>query len=133
MPWKQLGRKWHTMRKSLPKNGRIPWEFDLIEALLPQIESAFEDCEPDYNIRSKINWNSKAGGQLMAELHTKRADGVDLIVYVQHDAVTIGSIAELGAEQQISQHRDGRDAVRIRFTSKNQVNTIAVKKFLSQR
>ncbi len=33
MPWKVLGRKWHLVKTGLPANGRVPWEFELVNEL----------------------------------------------------------------------------------------------------
>ncbi|MCA9188752.1 MAG: excinuclease ABC subunit A, partial [Planctomycetales bacterium] len=132
MPWKQLGRKWHLMRKSLPKNGRIGWQFELLEKLLPMVESALPDSTADYTIRSKINWARQSDSVHVAELHTKRADGVDLVLLCAHDSITVGAIAGFGTEQDIRRHRDGRDAVRIRFTTAKQCEQKGLKEFLRE-
>jgi excinuclease ABC subunit A len=125
MPWKKLGRKWHLMRKGLPGNGRIPWEFDVLERLLPILENALPSLEVDYGIRSKINW-AQPDGRVVAELHTKRSDGVDLVLTVPAASTTIGAIAQLGASQEIEPHKDGFDRVRIRFTRIDQLQTASV-------
>ena len=120
-PWKQLGRKWHLLKKGLPNNGRIGWKFSTIEKLLPVVESAMNGCKVDYGIRTKINWKN-VDGSPAAELHTKRKDGLNLVLYVPSGSVTIGAIAELGFEQSISAHRSGTDAVKIRFAGVSQVS-----------
>ena len=120
MPWKQLGRKWHLMKKGLPKSP--DWEFRTVEKLLPVVEQAFGNCDVDFSIRSKINWKHKVGGRSAAELHTKRKDGVDLMVFVPKDSVTIGAVAEFGSEQEVKPHCDNYDGVRIRFTAASQIN-----------
>ena len=129
MPWKKLGRKWHLLRKGLPGNGRIPWEFGLLEILLPQVEAGMQSFEVDYQIRTKINWTRESSGRLIADLQTKRSDGVDLCVYSRPGEVTIGSIAALGASQEISAER-GVDCVRIRFTTEAQAKSQDVAAFL---
>lgn len=120
-PWKQLGRKWHLMKKGLPK--RPAWNFETLDKLLPAVEKSFAGCEADFGIRSKINWKDKESGQPRAELHTKRKDGVDLVVYVPTASVTVGTIAQFGTEQQIQPARNGTDAVRLRFDDPNQITT----------
>jgi excinuclease ABC subunit A len=130
-PWKQLGRKWHLMRKGLPKNGRVPWKSGTIEAVLPVMEVALESCDVDYGIRSKINWIRASDKRPIAEMHTKRMDGVDLIVFVPHDSVTIGSIAKCGHDQEITEHRNGRDAVRIRLVNPKQATDRTLHKFVA--
>jgi len=121
-PWKQLGRKWHVMRKGLPNNGRIRWKFSTVEKLLTVVESALKDCSVDYGIRSKINWKHEDGSPA-AELHTKRKDSLDLVLFVPAGSATVGAIAEFGLEQDITAHRSGADAVRIRFDGISQVSS----------
>ena len=129
MPWKKLDRKWHLLRRGLPGNGRIPWEFGLIESLLPKVEQAFQGYQTDYQIKSKINWTRESDDRLLAELHTKRSDGVDLCVYTRPGEVTVGAIAELGESREISVVR-GAACVRIRFTSEKQVQSAGLDEFL---
>ncbi len=119
MPWKQLGRKWHLLKKGLAK--KPTWEFAALEKLLPIAEKAFAASDMDFSAKSKINWK-RADGTLAAELHTKRKDGVDLLVYVPSDTITAGAVAKFGAEQEVKPHRSGQDCVRIRFTAADQVD-----------
>jgi excinuclease ABC subunit A len=131
MPWKKLGRKWHLMQKGLPQNSRGQWEFRVVEQLLPIVEKAFSGCEADYGIRGKVLW-SGAEGRPAAELHTKRSDGVELVVFCPGGRVTIGSIADHGASQQVEPSRDGRDAVRLLFKTERQVKATALKALLTR-
>lgn len=131
MPWKKLGRKWHLLQKGLPQNSRGQWEFQVVEQLLPVVEEAFRDCEADYGIRGKINWTT-TDDQPVAELHTKRSDGVELVVFCPGGRVTIGSIADHGASQQVEPARDGRDAVRMLFKTAKQVKATALKALLTR-
>ncbi|MEZ6129417.1 MAG: excinuclease ABC subunit UvrA [Planctomycetaceae bacterium] len=117
-PWKQLGRKWHLMKKGLPKNPE--WDFGAVERLLPVVENVFGDCETDFSAKSRIAWKSH-NGETVAELHTKRKDGIDLLIYVPKDSVTIGAIAALGLEQEVKPNGDNVDCVRIRFTNASQI------------
>jgi excinuclease ABC subunit A len=135
MPWKQLGRKWHLMRKGLPGNGRVAWEFGLLEKLLPVVEAVFGTNEVgtytvDYGIRSKINWERERDQQTVAELHTKRSDGADLMVYAPAGSITIGAIAALGVSQEVTPHKGEMDQVRIRFDKSTQVDSDELMKFL---
>ncbi len=126
MPWKQLGRKWHLMKKGVPATGRGVWDIKIVERLLPVVESHLEKCDVDYGIRSKINWTEAKSGNPVAELHTKRSDGVDLILYSPSGKVTLGAIAAIGESQDIQPARDGQDAVRIRFTKFEQLGNKAL-------
>ena len=118
-PWKQLGRKWHLMKKGI--SGRVGWTLSTVEKLLPVVEDAFNECSVDYGIRTKINWKH-SDGSAAVELLTKRRDYLDLVVFVPPGSVTIGAIASFGADQEIKPHRNGSDAVRIRFDGVSQVS-----------
>lgn len=120
-PWKQLGRKWHLLKKGLPK--RPTWAFKTLEKLLPVVENAFAEDDVDFGVRSKINWKQKETGDPIAELHTKRKDGVDLVVFVPSDSVTVGTIAQFGVTQEIKPTRNNTDAVRIRFDDPDQITS----------
>lgn len=119
-PWKVLGRKWHTMKKGLPK--RLTWDFETVEAILKPVESRFAQATPGFDARSKIVWKNDSGTPV-AELHTKRKDGVDLVLFVPKDSVTIGVVAKFGIDQEIKSARQANtDTVRLRFTSPSQIN-----------
>ncbi|MEQ9412105.1 MAG: excinuclease ABC subunit UvrA [Fuerstiella sp.] len=120
-PWKQLGRKWHLMKKGLPKKPQ--WDFAVMEKLLPLVERCLMEFDVDDGIRSKINWKQKSSGTPAAELHTKRKDGVDLVLFVPRDSITVGAVADFGAEQDVRPLANKRDAVRIRFTTPAQITT----------
>ena len=119
-PWKQLGRKWHLLKKGLPK--KTEWDFKTIEKLLPVAEKAFETHNADFSVRSKMTWSS-SNGDPVAELHSKRKGSVDLVVFVPKDTVTIGVVAEIGASQEVKSLRSDWDAVRLSFTAPSQVNS----------
>ena len=63
MPWKQLGRKWHLMKKGLPAVGRGVWDITIVESLLPVVESHLGKCDVDYGIRSRIHWTEAKSGK----------------------------------------------------------------------
>jgi excinuclease ABC subunit A len=115
MPWKKLGRRWHELRKGLPDRSDSPWDFEVIDQLLPIVEQTFKDFVVDYGFRSKITWSHPNGGGVAVELHTKRSDGVDLCLYCRPGEVTIGSIASIANDRSITP-TDPRDLVRLRFT-----------------
>jgi len=121
MPWKQLGRKWHSMKKGLPASGRVAWEFEALETLLPLLESLLSPFDVDFGVRSKINWTRRSDGALVAELHTKRSDGIDFVAFCPEGVVTKGAVASVGAFQDIESTRNGREAIRIRFETLAQV------------
>lgn len=109
------------MKKGVAATGRGVWDINIVERLLPVLKSHFVNSDVDYGIRSKINWTQTKGGKPVAELHTKRSDGVDLILYFPTGQITIGAIAAFGESQDIQPTKDSQDAVRIRFTKLEQL------------
>ncbi|MCA9011489.1 MAG: ATP-binding cassette domain-containing protein, partial [Planctomycetaceae bacterium] len=132
MPWKQLGRKWHLMKKGLPAVGRGVWDFSTVETLLPVIETALGKFDVEYGLRSKICWSSAGDKRPVAELHTKRSEGLDLVMFFPAGEITIGAIATIGESQAIEPTRDGYDAVRVRFTKLDQLKPKEIVKLLNE-
>lgn len=119
-PWKQLGRKWHLMKKGLPK--RPTWKFAALEELLPVVETACEGMPVDYGNRSKIIFGNPKKDRAYAEVWTKRKDFTDVVLYVPTDTITVGVIAKFGSEQEVAPRANGKDAVSIRFKTAAQVS-----------
>lgn len=131
MPWKKLGRKWHLLRKGLPGNGRIPWNFDLLAELLPVLESSFGDLQPDYAIRTKINWSNPRTGRLAVELHTKRTEGAELCLYGVPGEISLGRISTFGSQRSITP-AEGCDEIRIRLTQTEHATDPQLAGFLAE-
>lgn len=125
MPWKQLGRKWHLLKKGLPKSP--DWNFKTLEKLLPIVEASYSNHSIDFGVRSKISWAKKKTNTPVAELHTKRKNAVELHVFVPKDSVTVGAVAEFGKDQEIKPHKDGTDVVRLSFTSPDEISASLAK------
>ena len=119
MPWKQLGRKWHLMKKNLPK--RPGWKFEALEKLLPLVESACAGMSVDYGHRSKIVFGDSKKQTAYAELWTKRKDFTDVVLYVPTNTITVGAIAKFGSDQLVIPRTERKDAVSIRFTTGTEV------------
>ena len=65
-------------------------------------------------------------------MNTKRRGGIDLALFSQPGQFTLGRIAEFGDEREIVSQRNGREAVKIRFTKMNQITSKAFKAFLQE-
>src|SRR5690606_11133746 len=52
---------------------------------------------------------------VISQVHTKRRGGIDLTLFTEAGTVTLGRVADLGHDRIIKPHRNGRDAIRIRF------------------
>lgn len=120
MPWKQLGRKWHFMKKGLPK--RPSWEFAALEKLLPLVEEAVGEDQPvDYGNRGKVVFGDPKKDSVYVEVWTKKKDFAEVVLYVPTNTITVGAIAKFGWDQQVVPRAKERDAVSIRFQLESEV------------
>ncbi|MCA9053575.1 MAG: hypothetical protein KDA75_07045, partial [Planctomycetaceae bacterium] len=131
MPWKVLGKKWHLSRKGFPSKKRVHWDAAVLEQLLNVLETSLNGCEPDWSNKTQITWKTADGGPL-AELQTKRREGVFLTLLTAPGKIALGQIADLGAEREITTHRSGQDAVRVKFTLTDEVKRSELIKLLKQ-
>ena len=131
-PWKVLGRKWHLSRKGFPSRKRITWEADVVEELAQLLEETLRDCETDWGNKQVANFTEKSSGRLSATLHTKRREGVDLTLLAEPGRFALGRFAALGADRSLQTARDGREAIKIRFDSVDQVRQKPLTKFLEE-
>ena len=66
----------------------------------------------------------------VGNLVTKRPAGLDFAIYVRCGSVQLGQVASIGIDPEIAPHKDGLDAVRLRFTNVDQVKSLALRSFL---
>ena len=129
-PWKKLGRKWHLMRKGFLA-GTIEWDVDVLEGVFGLLEKHLPDARIDWTQKVVVNYS--VGKATVANVVTKRPGGVELNVFVSAGSVTLGEVAEIGIDPEISAHRDGQDVVRLRFTKLSHVRSTALENFLREQ
>ncbi|MEZ6046526.1 MAG: excinuclease ABC subunit UvrA [Planctomycetaceae bacterium] len=130
MPWKQLGRKWHLLRKGFPSNKRVKWPAELIDELCELCEQQ-KGVELEYGQKQVIAVTHKKSKQKLATIHTKRREGVDLTLFDNKGEITLGRIADLGADREIKETTGGGHTVKIRLDDPSQVRTAEFPKMLN--
>jgi excinuclease ABC subunit A len=128
-PWKQLGRKWHTMRKGFLQ-GTVQWHPAVLEELIVLLEAMLPDASIDWTQKVVVNYTT--GGKPIANLVTKRPPGLDFVVFVPSGSVQLGELSSIDAASEISPYKNGLDGVSFRFTKTSQVKSNALKQFLSK-
>jgi hypothetical protein len=58
--------------------------------------------------------------------------GLDLVMFFPAGEVTIGTVAAIGESQAIEPTRDGLDAVRLRFTTSEQLKNNDIRQLLNE-
>ncbi|GAB4142137.1 MAG: excinuclease ABC subunit UvrA [Planctomycetaceae bacterium] len=131
-PWKVLGRKWHLLRKGFPSGKRVKWEADTLDSLFALLESVMPKGAVDWSSKSVVNYRVKKNGKLWASVHTKRREGIDLVLYTEPGRFALGGISKFGSEREIGTHRNGSEAIRIRITEAKQIRSKAFQTFLKE-
>jgi excinuclease ABC subunit A len=131
LPWKVLGKKWHVSRKGFPSNKRIAWNAEVVERLLDILEVSLPGYEVDWSNKLRVVWTN-AAGDAVVEVGTKRREGLLLSVFTSPGAIALGQISDLGAEREIAPHRNGREVVRVMFTTTDQVDAAAISRLVKR-
>ncbi len=131
-PWKVLGRKWHLSRKGFPSGKRVRWAPEVLDELFDLLERTCPNGEVEWGNKQVVYFRAKDDNAYRAAVHTKRRGGVDVLLLGEPGSVTLGKISEFGSEREIAPHRDGREAVKIRFDQLDQIRQSKLKKFLSE-
>ncbi|RMF88592.1 MAG: excinuclease ABC subunit A, partial [Planctomycetota bacterium] len=115
LPWKALGKKWHTLDRGFPPGTSRRWNPELLDRL----------CELLLQVvpNSRIGWKNKVTvpfvhpdtGTAWAILHTKRPNALRLVLPVPKNRITQGRILSIGRSPSIDGSRDDVDHVRLRF------------------
>ena len=131
MPWKVLGRKWHESRKGFPSNKRVSWKAGVVESLFDLLEESIPEPTFDWGNKTVVAVMN-AGGDSLAEVQTKRRDGLYLTLLAEPGEIALGQISDLAADQEISPHRSGKEAVRLRFDALKQVKSPKLRRLLTK-
>ncbi|VAX40264.1 Excinuclease ABC subunit A, partial [hydrothermal vent metagenome] len=131
-PWKVLGKKWHLSRKGFPSNKRVQWTAETLEKLFDLLETVFSDATITYSNKTIVDITPPRAKKPIATLHSKRREGIDLSLYTEPGRFALGRFANLAADCELKQHRDGRDWITLRFDGISQVRKKELKQFLQE-
>ncbi|MBL9123233.1 MAG: ATP-binding cassette domain-containing protein, partial [Planctomycetaceae bacterium] len=131
-PWKALGRKWHLARKGFPPGKKVAWPPELLEQLCQLVESVAPDANFEWTQQQVVH-AALQGEEVWASIYTKRRAAIDLILAGPKGSLTLGRVAELGFEQEVSTDRPERDYVKLRFRSPADLQATKLKAFLREQ
>ncbi|MFN0055957.1 MAG: excinuclease ABC subunit UvrA, partial [Planctomycetales bacterium] len=129
-PWKVLGRKWHVSRKGFPSGKRVAWEPAVVEGLFDLLLATFPNAEIDWSNKQVVSFQAAGATGCRAAVYTKRRAGVDLTLTCPAGRFTLGRIAHLGAEREISRDADGLEQIKLRFDTPAQIQSPELRKLL---
>jgi excinuclease ABC subunit A len=132
MPWKVLGEKWHLSRKGFPSNKRVQWEPELVSTLADQLKKLHPELEIDWTGQTVVSGLLPDAKGATFELYTKRREGVDVCLLAPPNTFALGRISGIAAEREVTSSRDGRQAIRLRFTEIDQAKSPEWAAFLKE-
>ncbi len=121
-PWKVLGRKWHVSRKGFLSGKKTYWEAETLERMFDLVERQVPKAKFDWG--AKVLVNVKKGSRRVATIHTKRREGIDLVLHVEKGSLALGRIADYGIDREITPGKNGVDTARIRVRTDEQVDEL---------
>jgi hypothetical protein len=96
------------------------------------LEAAAPECEFDWQQQQVVHVTPPRRSATWASIHTKRATSIDLVLSGPAGRFAQGQITDLGHEPQHQSGSNGRDQIRIRFRSAEDLDRGDLGKFLRQ-
>jgi excinuclease ABC subunit A len=115
MPWKVLGKRWHLSRKGFPPGRRVHWPTEMLEELCELLAETAPSGQFLWNNQQVVHMMVGGQREPWASLHTKRPEGLDLVLTGPKDQFTLGSVAHLATESEMVTDGEDRDRVKLRF------------------
>jgi excinuclease ABC subunit A len=131
MPWRVLGQKWHFARKGFPPGKPPKWEVEVLEELCELLKEAAPDGQFLWNNQQLVHVFVKECQEPWATIHTKRVASVDLALNGPKGRFALGRVKDLGVEPEF-QSGAGRDVVRLRFISTDDLDRGDLRVFLAE-
>jgi len=146
MPWKILGKPWHSMPRGLIGGKDLLWDisllteiFDMIEKMAPDLRIVWTNkvLVPFYRPSSRsraFDYRRTAEGRVIPDIvvHTKRVDAVYVDVYVPKNSVPLGRIQNIGHEPLVNGDNRSFDILQFRFTEKKELKSKEFQKVLRE-
>ena len=132
MPWKKMGRKWHLSRKGFPPGKKPKWDLELLDELLDMLMEIQPAGQFLWNQQVLIHFMIPGMKEPWATITTKKTDHVGLSLRSPTGAVSLGRIAELGADQKIELDKDGWDILRIELRTVEEIHLPDFQIFLTE-
>ncbi len=132
MPWKVLGRKWHTTRRGF-HNGRQPvWDVGVLEKVLELLEKTAPHGQFVWGNKQVVPLYVGDQQEPWAAVQTKKTDAVYLHLTGPKGRFTLGRITELGHEPEFDAQRPGYDLVHLKFRSHDDLGRGDLATFLKE-
>jgi excinuclease ABC subunit A len=132
MPWKVLGRKWHLARRGFPPGKKIAWETEVLEELCEVLSDAAPGGQFLWNNQQVVNVFVPGQTEAWASIYTKRPAAIDLSLTGPRGRFALGRIANLGVERGLQSDRNGKEQVKLRFCTLEDLQRGDLREFVKE-
>ena len=129
-PWAKLGQKWHFMKKGFT-SGTINWDMKVLETLRDILQEAAPDGEFQWTNKQVVHFRLPDRKEPWASILTKKANALTLQLSGSDENVTLGRVADLADDPEVSQTGD-QYVVKLSFKEVKQLKSSQFKKFLKE-
>jgi len=132
MPWKVLGRKWHTARKGF-HNGKPPvWDTGVLEQVLTILEKTAPEGQFAWGNKQVVPFHVGDRKEPWAAVQTKKTDAVYLHLTGPKGRFALGRVTELGHEPEFEAQRPEYDVIHLKFRSSEDLGRGDLASFLKE-
>jgi excinuclease ABC subunit A len=114
VPWRILGRRWHSLAKGFPDNAKPTWPLEMAELMIKMLAGIAGEERMSYPSADRIEAVEFSSGETWAELRTKELDSLQLTLIGPAKAICLDYLEGLEIDGPI----DLSDPQRIRLTMK---------------
>lgn len=132
MPWKVLEKKWHLTRKGFPSTKRVAWKLETLEKLFEVVEQEFQNFTFDWSNKTGVQYRDSNSNEVIAELQTKRREGIYLNLISEPGTFALGQVSALGKDRKIVSVRGEKEAIQLQLTAMSHVKSAELKSFLKE-
>ncbi len=94
-PWKVLGRKWHSLGKGFPDNGKPDWPLEIADAMLGLLEQVAGDNSLDFITASSVRVAPNGSDRPWAEVETKTAESLKVTLAGPPEAIDLDGLPKM--------------------------------------
>ena len=116
MPWKALGRKWHTLPKGFAGGRRPEWEVTVLDRLLDLLEKTAPEGQFVWGNKQVVPLQVPVQREAWAAVQTKKVDAVYLTLQGPRGRFALGRVTDLGHEPEFDTGPE-LDLIRLKFRS----------------
>ena len=130
-PWAKMGKKWHLMRKGFEPDTEVLWKKNVLEKMCGVLSELAPGGEFQWKNKEEVHFLLPDQKLPWVTMQTKKPDALWALVAGPEGSLKLDHVRGLADSANIEVDAYDRDVMRMAFTSKEQVQSEAMEKFLN--